>query len=100
MKERIGLIKKEDHTTFIGCIKQPAQILLGLADIFAHHCREINAVQVETQIVGDHLGSHGLSRTAFAGKESVDTQTTVHLLGKPPLLVHFAALAHLHCNLL
>ena len=94
-EEGVGLVEEEDRPAVLRGIEEAAQVFLGLADVFADHRREVDAIEVEAQVVGDHLGCHGLAGAALARKEGVDAQAAVHLVGKPPFFVDLAALHHL-----
>ncbi len=94
-EERVGLVEEEDRAAILGGIEEAAQVLLRLADIFADHRREVDAVEIEAQAVGDDLGSHRLARAAFSGEQGVDAQAAIHLVGKAPFLVDRIALLHL-----
>jgi hypothetical protein len=45
-KQRIGFIKQQNYAPRLRRIKHPPQILLGFANVFAHHRTQINPVQV------------------------------------------------------
>ena len=45
-EQRVRLVEEQDRAAVLGRVEQPAQILLGLADIFADHRGEIDAVEI------------------------------------------------------
>src|ERR1051325_10671721 len=57
-KQRIRLVKKENRAAILGSVKQAPQVLLRFADVFTYNRREIDAKQVETQMIGDDFRSH------------------------------------------
>ena len=48
-EQRVGLVEEQDRAAVLGRVEQPAQVLLGLADVFADHGGEIDAVEVQPQ---------------------------------------------------
>src|ERR1039457_5437522 len=46
-KKSICFVKEQDRTTSFGGSEQPAKILFGLADVFAHDRGKINAIKIE-----------------------------------------------------
>ena len=54
-EERIGLVEEEHGAARLGRVEDGAQILLGLADVLRHDAREVDAVEIEREIVGDRL---------------------------------------------
>ena len=47
-EEGVGLVKKENGSAIFGGVEDPAQVFLGLADVFVHHLAEIDAIEIET----------------------------------------------------
>ena len=72
-KQSVGFVEEENRAAVLRRVEHAPQILLGLSDVFAYHRRQIDAIQVQAQIVGDHFGGHGFSRSAVARKQSADT---------------------------
>ena len=52
-EQRVGLVEEQDRAAVLGGVEQAAQVLLGLADVLADHRRQIDAVEIEPQLVGD-----------------------------------------------
>ena len=44
-EQRVGLVEQDDDVGGLGVIEQGAEILLGLADIFVHHRRQVAAIE-------------------------------------------------------
>src|SRR5579859_7086496 len=49
-KQRVGFVEKEDGATIFSGVKDTAQVLLSLANVFAHNRRQIDAIQIQTQL--------------------------------------------------
>ena len=43
-EERVGFIKEEDGAALFGGIKDLFEVFFGLADVFADHARQIDAI--------------------------------------------------------
>src|SRR6266566_298350 len=80
-EEGIGLVEEEDGPAILRGIEEAAQVFLGLADVFAYDRREVDAIEVEAQGVGDDFGCHRLAGATLTCKEGVDAQAAVLLLG-------------------
>ena len=63
-KQGIGLIEKQDGITGFGSAEDLAQVLFGLADVFAHDRGQVDAVEIETELVGHDLRRHRLAGAA------------------------------------
>ena len=50
-EQRVGLVEEQDRAAVLGRVEQAAQILLGLADVLADDRRQVDAVEVEPQLV-------------------------------------------------
>jgi hypothetical protein len=46
-EQSVRLVKEEDRAVSLGGVEDPAQILLGLADVLAHDARDVDPVEVE-----------------------------------------------------
>src|SRR5262249_14290443 len=62
-----------------------------LADVLAHHLAEIDAVEVEPQLLGEDLGGHRLAGPARAREERADAQAARALGPETPRLVDMVA---------
>ena len=51
-EQGVGLVEEQDGAAIFGGVEEPAQILLGFADVFADDGGEVDAVEVEAQFVG------------------------------------------------
>ena len=54
--------------------KTRREVLLRLADVLAHHRREIDPVEIELQLIREHLGRHRLAGAALAREQRADAQ--------------------------
>src|SRR5262249_11975052 len=93
-EEGIGLIEEEDGAAIFGCVKDAAQVLFGLSNVFVDYAREVDAVEVKAKCGGEDFGRHGFSRAAGAGKQSADSQTATTGRAESPLLVDSGAMSH------
>ena len=48
-EQRVGLVEEQDHVGRVGGVEQPAQVLLGLADVLVDDLRQVDAVQRQRQ---------------------------------------------------
>ena len=48
-EEGVGLVEEEDRAAVLGRVEDPAQVLLGLADVLADHAGQVDPVQVQAQ---------------------------------------------------
>ena len=65
-EQRVRLVEEEDGPAAFGGLEHAAQVLFGLADVFTDHLAEVDAVEVQLQLVGQHLGGKGLARAGRA----------------------------------
>ena len=49
-KERVGLVKEQDGAARLGGVKDTPQVLFRLADVFADHGAQVDAVQIQPQL--------------------------------------------------
>ena len=82
-EERIGLVEEQDRAAVLRGVEHPAQVLFGFADVLAHHRGQIDPIEIETQLAGEHFGRHGLARAARAGEERADAETASAFAVKP-----------------
>ena len=98
-EERVGLIEEQQHAAFLGGIEDLLEILLGFADVLADHCGEVDAVEIEAQLVREHLGRECLAGAAGSGEERADAQTAPAARGESPGLVDRHAMTGLRRKL-
>jgi len=70
-EKRVGLIEEKNGTALIGGIEHAAKIFFGFADVFVDHAAEIDAEQVQLELAGEDLGSHGFSSSRRSENERV-----------------------------
>src|SRR5262249_17817199 len=99
-EERVGLVEEEDGATVLCRVEETAEVLLRLADVLAHDRGEVDAIQIQAQLVRDPLGRHRLARAALAGEEDADAEAPAHLAGETPVLVDPGALPDLVGNVM
>src|SRR5947209_11366853 len=90
-----GLVEEEAGSSILSSVEKAAQVFLGLSDVFADHRREVDAIEIKIQGVGDDFGCHCLPSAALAYKQGVDPQATVYLGGKSPVFIDFTTLPYL-----
>ena len=93
-EERVGLVEEEDGAALLGRIEHPPQVLLGFTNVLADHLAEIDAVEVELQLVGQHLCRHGLAGAAGPGEQRSDPQPSARAPRKAPIAIDARALPH------
>ena len=67
-EQRVRLVE-EQHRPVRRRRRTPAEVLLRLADVLAHHRDEVHLDQVEPERAGDDLGGRGLTGAARAEEE-------------------------------
>ena len=65
--------------------KDAIEIFLGLADVLADDAGEIDFVEVEAQLAGDHSRGHRFAGSRSAGKENFETQAGGNAFVESPL---------------
>ena len=98
-EQRVGLVEEQDRAAVLGGVEEPGEVLLRFADVLAHDRGEIDAVELEMQLVREHLGRHRLAGAALAGEERRDAQSARALPGKPPPLEDGEPMAQMHRHL-
>ena len=68
-EQRVGLVEEQDHVARLGSVEHAPQVLLGLADVLVDDLREVDAVQRQAELVGEHLGRHRLAGAGRAGEQ-------------------------------
>ena len=58
--------------TPVGLGEDPLEVLLGLADVLVDDRRQVDDVEVEPEVAGDHLGRHRLAGAGVAGEQRGD----------------------------
>ena len=99
-KERVCLIKEQNRPSILCGVKELFQVLLRLPDVLANHLREIDAIEVHLQLIGDYLGRHGLPRAALASKQYADAKAPIHPPAKSPLIIDLSAVSDLGGDLM
>src|SRR5258707_2433098 len=94
-KGRVCFVEEKDRTRSLRSFENPGEILLRFANVFAHYLAQIDPVEVEVQLIGEHFGCHSLARTAGTGKERTDPQAANASLRKAPLLMHGVAVTNM-----
>src|SRR5277367_5176298 len=91
----VRLIEEQHYAAGFGRVKNLLQVLFGLADVFADHRRQIDAVEVEVQFAGEHLGGQRFSRSALAGEKRAEAESAAALRREAPSFVNRHPLARL-----
>src|SRR2546430_3528262 len=73
-EEGVRLVEEEDRAPLLGRVEHAAEVLLRLADVLADDRAQIDPVEVEAELGGEHLGGHRLSRSARPGEERADPE--------------------------
>ena len=72
-EHRIGLVEEEDDVGIACLFEDAGKVLLRLADVFRDQPGEVDLINVQPEVVGDDLRSHGLTGAGLAGKEGSNT---------------------------
>jgi hypothetical protein len=48
-EERIGFVEEQQDAAFFRGVEDLLQVLLGLADVLAHHRRQVDPIEIEPQ---------------------------------------------------
>ena len=67
-EKRVSFVEQQDGPTFFSRVEDAPQVLLGLADVLAHDRRQVDAIEVEPQLVRQHLRRQCLTSAACARK--------------------------------
>ena len=65
-EERVRLVEEQHAVHPLGLGEDPVEVLLGLADVLVDHRRQVDDVEVEAQLAGQHLGRHRLAGARLA----------------------------------
>ncbi len=98
-EQRVRFVEEQDGAAGLRSVEQSSQVLLGFADVLVDHRRQVDAMQVEPQVVGDHLGGHRLAGAAGAGEQCADAQAAADPVGEAPAVVHGVPVSDLVCDL-
>jgi hypothetical protein len=98
-EQGVGFVEEQDGAAVFGGVENLAQVLLGFADVFADHGRQVDAVEVELQGVGQHLGGERLAGAALAGEQRGEAEAAAALGGEAPFFLDLEALAQVGGNL-
>src|SRR5579884_1396952 len=80
----VGFVEKQNGPTLLCDIKNLAQILLGFPDILADHSAQIDAVEIQTQLVCQYFGGHSLANAASTCEKGANTQSSLSCVSEPP----------------
>ncbi len=97
-EERVGLVEEQDAAALLGCVENATQVLLGLTYVLADDLAQIDAIQIEPQLVREHLGGHGLARAARTGEQRSDPEAALATCCESPLFVNLRTAAYLDCH--
>ena len=98
-EQRVRLIEEENRAAILGSVKDAAQILFGLTDVFTHHTGEIDTIEVEPQFMRQDFRRHSFSCPTGTSEEGTDAKPTATHGAKPPGLIHRGPMGHVHGDL-
>src|SRR5262249_55209127 len=75
------------------------QVLFRFADVLAHNLAQIDAVQVEPELVCKHLGGHRLARAARAREQCAYPEPSRALGCESPLIINFRSPPDMSCDI-
>jgi hypothetical protein len=91
-EDGVRLIEEEDAVHAIGLAEDPVEVLLRLADVLVHDGREIDDVQVEPELAGDHLSRQRLAGPGVTGEEGGQPAAAARV-GETPAVQHRVAMS-------
>ena len=92
-EDRVGLVEEQHRVDPAGLGEDPLEVLLGLPDVLVDHRGQVDRVEVEAEVGGDHLGRHGLAGAGVAGEQGGDAAAPATAAAHPPLGEHPVAVA-------
>ena len=100
-EQRVGLVEEQDRAAVLGRVEDAAQVLLGLADVLAHHAGEVDPVEVEPQLArrAPRRPSSCRCRSAPANSALITPSPRAPGAGEAPGVVDRRAVAHLRGDL-
>src|SRR5262245_8212126 len=86
-EQGVRLVEQQNRSTLFGGIEHKPEVLFCFSDVLAHHLAQVDAVQVESQFVCQHLSRHRLARAAGASEQRADAEAASALGCESPLIV-------------
>ena len=71
-EDRVGLVEEQHRVDPAGLGEDPLEVLLGLADVLVDDRGEVDRVQVQAELGGDHLRRHRLAGAGVTGEQRGD----------------------------
>src|SRR5262249_37748952 len=79
-------------------IEDSTQVLLGFSDVLAHDRRQVDAIEIQSQLVREHLGCHRLACSARAGEEHAEPEPARTAAREAPRLEHPHAVPYMSAD--
>jgi len=93
-EEGIGFVEEEYALASAGGGEDAIEIFFCLADVLADDAGQIDAKDVEPQVIADNAGSHGLARARSAGEQGFQTFDSRVSLAEAPSVIDGVAMAY------
>src|SRR6266508_3853837 len=90
-EQRVGLVEEQDRVASLGGAKDALEVLLGLTDVLADDGGQVDAKQVQAQVVGHDRGGQGLPRPGRTGEQRSQGGGTARRSKEGPLSKHLVA---------
>src|SRR4051794_13192740 len=87
-EERVRLVEEQDRAAALRRVEHPAEVLLRLPDVLRDDLAEVDPVEVELELEGEHLRGHRLAGAAHALEERAHAEPAQALAREAPRLVH------------
>ena len=68
-KQRIGLVEEDHAVDTLRFGEDAVEVLFGLADVLVDNGRQVDCIQVKTELAGEHFGRHRLTRARGPGEQ-------------------------------
>ena len=90
-EDGVRLVEEQHRVDPAGLGEDPLEVLLGLPDVLVDDRGQVDRVQVQPEVGGDHLGGHGLAGAGVAGEQRGHAAAAAAALAHPPVDEHLVA---------
>ena len=87
-EQRVRLVEEQHAVHALGLVEDAVEVLLRLADVLVDDGGEVDRVEVEAQLAGDHLGGHRLAGPRRPGEQRRDALAAATAALHAPRLEH------------
>ena len=91
-EQRVGLVEQQHAVAALGVVEDLREVLLGLADPLADNRREVDLIEVEPELGGDHRCRERLAGARWPREQHAEAFAVRQLALEAPLLEHDCAM--------